>query len=178
MHPLWCTKVDELPSCPQTHLLSVSYIPLHLLSISSHYLLSLLYFQHHCLSTGFSINIDLTQSPVNLQKKQINQPTNSSSKQATNQSTNQLSVLLELRHSSPFKVKLLRKLILASVSSSLPPFLSSVHSIQSWLCCSTEIFPTGITNVLFISKHCRYFIVFILLNSCQHLTQPATVTRW
>lgn len=85
MHKGWWAPLLPTYKPPICVLYSISS---PLLSSSSHYLLSLLYFQYHCLSTGFSININLTQSPLNLQNKQINQPTNRASKQPTNQLTN------------------------------------------------------------------------------------------
>lgn len=100
--------------------------PSPLLRISLHYLLSLLYFQYSCLSTGFSVHTNLIQSsPIFKTNKSINQLTSQASKQLTNQLTNPNPILvtLELRHPSLFKVKFLRKIILATVSTSSPPFL-------------------------------------------------------
>ena len=142
MRPLCCTKVDGLPSCPQTKLPSVSYIPRHLLFSAS---LSIISF----LSCIFNIPVSPLAFPLTLillnhlltfkTNKSTNQPTNWASKQPTNQLNNSQSYWSW--DTPPFKVKFPRKIILANVSSSLPPFLFSVHSISLRCAAPLKFFP-------------------------------------
>lgn len=90
MRPLWCTKVDGLPSCPQTKLPSVSLYSASSppLILSWHHLLSLLYFNIPVSPLAFPLTLVLLNHLLTFKtNKSTNQLTNRASKQATNQLT-------------------------------------------------------------------------------------------